>query len=149
MGELVNKVLAMGESVAFDRQTTGINEHTSAHRAHTSEPALAHTPVSQRWHTLGEEGKRKWRALGHSADSRGETIEGARDQSKRSPQCMHAQKKHALVLARAIRTLSPMRHVQKNCALVLVRAILPITPLATFGCRPVLAKHLSGIVALF
>jgi hypothetical protein len=43
MGELVNKVLAMGELVAFDGQTTGINEHTSAHRAHT--------PVSQRWHT--------------------------------------------------------------------------------------------------
>ncbi len=43
MGELVNEVLAMGELVAFDRQTTGINEHTSAHRAHT--------PLSQCWHT--------------------------------------------------------------------------------------------------
>ncbi len=41
--ELVNKMLAVGELVAFDRQTTGINEHTSAHRAHT--------PVSQCWHT--------------------------------------------------------------------------------------------------
>ena len=43
VGESVNEVLAVGESVAFDRHTTGINEHTSAHRAHT--------PVSQRWHT--------------------------------------------------------------------------------------------------
>ncbi len=43
VGKMVNEVLAMGESVAFDKQTTGINEHTSAHRAHT--------PVSQRWHT--------------------------------------------------------------------------------------------------
>ena len=62
---------------------------------------------------------------------------------------MHAQKKHALVLARVIQTLSPTRHAQKNHALVLARAILPITPLATFGCRPVLAKRFSGIVALF
>ncbi len=43
VGELVNEVLAMGELVAFDEQKTGINEHTSAQRAHT--------PVSQRWHT--------------------------------------------------------------------------------------------------
>ncbi len=43
MGESVNKVLTMGELVAFNGQTTGINEHISAHRAHT--------PVSQRWHT--------------------------------------------------------------------------------------------------
>jgi hypothetical protein len=42
-----------------------------------------------------------------------------------------------------------MRHVQKNRALVLARAILPIMPLATFGHWPVLAKHFSGIVALF
>ncbi len=94
VGESVNKVLAMGELVAFDGQTTGINEHTSAHRAHT--------PVSQHWHTLGEEGKRQRRALGHNVDSRGGIIEGARDQSKHSPQRTHAQKKHALVLARAI-----------------------------------------------
>jgi hypothetical protein len=136
----VNEVLAMGELVAFDGQTTGINEHTSAHRAHT--------PVSQRWHTLGKEGKKKRRALGHSADSRGGTVEGATDQSKHSPQRTHAQKKHALVLARAIQTLSPTRHAQKNRARVLARAILPIMPLETFGHRPVLATHLSGIVAL-
>jgi hypothetical protein len=43
VGESVKKVLAVIELVAFDGQTTGINEHTSAHRAHT--------PVSQRWHT--------------------------------------------------------------------------------------------------
>jgi hypothetical protein len=58
VGELVNKVLAVGESVAFDKglavgQTTdnsacsnmggGLNEHTSVHSAYT--------PVSQRWHT--------------------------------------------------------------------------------------------------
>jgi hypothetical protein len=105
--------------------------------------------VSQRWHTLGKEGKRKRRALGHSADSRGGTIEAAKDQSKRSPQCTHAQKKHALVLARAIQTLSPTHHVQKNRALVLARAILPIALLATFGRQLVLAKRFSGIVALF
>ncbi len=33
VGELVNEVLAVGELVAFNGQTTGINEHTSAHRA--------------------------------------------------------------------------------------------------------------------
>jgi hypothetical protein len=105
--------------------------------------------VSQHWHTLGKEGKRKRRALGHSADSRGGTIEGARDQSKCSPQRTHAQKKHALVLARVIQTLSPTNHAQKNRALVLARAILPIALLATFGHWPVLAKHFSRIVALF
>jgi hypothetical protein len=50
MGESVNKVLAVGELVAFDGQTTvfaaiwgGVNDRTSAHSAHT--------PVSQCWHT--------------------------------------------------------------------------------------------------
>ncbi len=58
LGESVNKVLAVGESVAFNKglaigQTTdnsacsymrrGLNEHTSAHSAYT--------PVSECWHT--------------------------------------------------------------------------------------------------
>ncbi len=70
-----------------------------------------------------------------------------RNPIKALSQCM-TSKKSALVLARAIQTLSPMRSCAKKCRLVLARAIPTIVPLATFGCRPVhtlfVGKAFSG-----
>ncbi len=99
--------------------------------------ALAHTPVSQLWHTgvlarrARERGER-WAQCTQQGGDKGES----RAQSKRSPKA-RTQKKSALVLERAIRTLSPMRPCAKKHALVLVRVILTIAPLANFGRRPV------------